>query len=393
MKRSRFLPTPRVGICAFVLAQCISACSLYAQYWGSDQVASTTSDWNSGWGSGWDSSRWCGTNSGAQWTLGVNGTNTQTGVFVNQVSPNTAAARAGINPRDNVLCVAGKQVGQVGGKIFDLAEELNRNADSSGRVPMLVQDSRTLQLRPLVVQLDSQQGGLSGTLAVRSGQLPPDALITVQLENISRPHYEVRNGTTSFRAPSYSTAEIPFSLNFDPNYIFPSDTYRIRALATSGGRTILDTAQTQYVLTQGNPNTVRLTLTPVSYSPAGDLVGSGSGSVVTASYANYDAIGYRVTKAYQQYLGRLPSAIELAAWHQLPDIEYRLGRLPLELMGCQEYYDMVGNNNVVWLSKVFTEVIGRAPSAAEQDQWMRRFAELGYSRTELLNQLKSVAGR
>jgi uncharacterized lipoprotein YbaY len=393
MKRYRPILKPGAGLLTFACACFVNACLLHAQYWGSEQVSSTTSNWGSGWGSEWNGNGWCGVTTGKQWSLGINGTNTRTGVLVNQVSPNAAAARAGINARDIILCVAGNQVGQVEGKVFEVSEELNRHADSSGRIPMLIQDSRTLQLRPLIVQLDSQQGGLSGSLTVRNGTLPANALVTVQLENVSRPHYEIRNGATSFRAPSYSTTEIPFSLNFDPNYIFPGDTYRVRAFVTSDRQTIYDTTQPQYVLTQGNPSTVRLMLNPVSYSPAGAVVGSGTGAVVTAGYANYDAIGYRVTAAYERYLGRIPSAIELAAWHQIPDIEYRLGRLPLELMGCQEYYDIVGNNNVVWLRKVFTEVIGRAPSAPEIDQWMRRFSELGYSRMELLNQLQSVSGR
>jgi uncharacterized lipoprotein YbaY len=313
-------------------------------------------------------------------------------VIVEQVSPGSAAARAGIGVRDVILCVAGRQVGQVEGKLFEISEELNRSADASGRVPLLVQDARTLQLRPFVVQLDDRQGGLNGTLAVQDRALPANALVTVQLENVSRPHYVVRNGATSFRTPSYAATEVPFSLNFDPRYIFPEDTYRVRAFVTLDGRTIYDTNRPPDVLTRGNPKTVRLALSPVS-SPAGDLAGSGSGSVVTAGYASYDAISQRVTTAYQRYLGRSPSNIELAAWHQLPDIDYRLGRMPLELMASQEYFDLVGNNNVVWVRNVFNEVIGRVPSSTELDQWMRRFGELRYSRMELLNQLQSVASR
>ena len=59
-------------------------------------------------------------------------------------------------------------------------------------------------------------------------------------------------------------------------------------------------------------------------------------------------------------------------------------------MASQEYFDRVGDNNSVWIRKVFGEVIGRTPSALEFDQWMRRFADVRYSRMEVLKQMKSV---
>jgi uncharacterized lipoprotein YbaY len=329
------------------------------------------------------------TGTAKKWRLGVDGTNTDVGVMVNQVTANSPAARSAIKPRDMIVTVAGDQVGRVGGKVFELSEELNHHADSRGLIELLVQDSQTMQLRTVRVQLEDQPAGLSGVLTVTEGTLPTDAVVTVKLENITRPHYVVRNGEYSFRPPIYSGGRIPFTLNYDPAYVLATDTYRVRAQITSGGRTIFDTRQPQLVLTQGNPNTVTLALTPAAYI---NVSGSNNGTVLTAGYVNYDAISQRVTADYERYLGRPPSAMELAAWHQVPDIELRLQRLPLELMASQEYFDMVGNNNVVWIRKVFGEVIGRTPTALELDQWMRRFADVRYSRMEVLNQMKSISG-
>lgn len=87
----------------------------------------------------------------------------------------------------------------------------------------------------------------------------------------------------------------------------------------------------------------------------------------------------------------MPSSLELAAWHQVPDVEFRLSRLPQELMASQEYFDRVGDNNSVWIRQVFGEVIGHTPTALEFDQWMRRFADVRYSRMEVLKQMQSVA--
>jgi hypothetical protein len=62
-------------------------------------------------------------------------------------------------------------------------------------------------------------------------------------------------------------------------------------------------------------------------------------------------------------------------------------------MATQEYYDRTGANDFAWVQRVFTEVIGKTPSSVEMDLWMRRFAELRYSRSELLNQLKMQSQR
>ena len=67
--------------------------------------------------------------------------------------------------------------------------------------------------------------------------------------------------------------------------------------------------------------------------------------------------------------------------------------MPLELMAAQEYFDLAGNNNLVWLEKVFQEIVKKRPSQIELDQWMRRYADLRYSRTELLRQLNSQVRR
>ncbi|KAA5540915.1 PDZ domain-containing protein [Roseiconus nitratireducens] len=385
------------SIAIFLVLSLSSSPARAQDLWNSNTpYVASSSSWGSGWDSGgWNNggwnTDWQGASSGnRQWTLGISGTNTDTGVVVDQVANNSAAARAGINRGDTIVSVDADRVGLVAGKVFELGDELNHHADSGGRVQLLIQDGRSLRLRSIVAQMSDRQAGLAGTLLVPGGRLPSDAVVSVQLENVSRPHYVVRNGEISFRVPPYSSNQIPFNLNYDPNYIVASDTYRVRASVTSGGRLIYETRQPAYVLTQGNPSSVQLRLDPPSYVAATGATNVNQGGVFTAGYANYDYISQQVTAAYERYLGRRPSAMELAAWHQVPDTQYRLSRLPLELMGSQEYYDRTGNNNLVWVRQVFGEVIGRTPTALELDQWMRRFSELGYSRTTLLEQMKSI---
>lgn len=389
IKNAPFIP---VLIAAMVLATGHDHRLTAQDFWaGSNAYAQAFSSGDSTWAS----QNWLGSSgTNRQWQLGIEGSNTQTGVVVNQIRPNSAAARAGINRMDTIICVGGDQVGIVGGRVFDLREELNQHADSQGRIGLLIQESRGGRLQALNVQLDDGQPGLTGVLRF-SGPIPANSIVTVQLTNVTRPQYIVRNGEYSFRAPTYSSGQVPFTLTFDPAYIFPQDTYQVRAYVSSGGRTIFDTQRPAFVLTRGNPNSAQLSLTPVSYGVYGDSVAASNpnnnGVVLTAGYANYDRISQNVTSSYQRYLGRNPSSIELAAWHQVPDVQFRLTQLPIELMASQEYFDRVGNNNLVWMRQVFGEVIGHTPSALELDQWMRRFADLRYSRMELLRQMKSVA--
>ncbi len=357
---------------------------------GYGTVPTTSSaDWDRRWNGG----GWLG-NSGVRtgWQLGITGDNTDVGVMVRQVSPNSAAARVGISPGDIIVCVDGDQVGRVGSQIYDLTEELRHHADSSGRVQMLVQQRRTAQLRAMQVQLDDQNGGLSGTLMMPSGRLPFDSIVTVQLENVTRPHFVVGDGQISFRVTTANQGRIPFQLNFDPRYISNQDRYQVRAFVTSGGRTIYDTPQPQFVLTQGAPNTVQMILEPTSITQYPGIGGSG-GNVIAAGYNPAEVYGRQITTVYQRYLGRSPTSIELAAWYQIPDVDYRLTRLPSELMASQEFFDRTGNNRAAWLQRVFSEIIGRTPSPVEMNEWMRRFAELRYSRMELLDQLNITAGR
>ena len=57
-----------------------------------------------------------------------------------------------------------------------------------------------------------------------------DAVVTIRLENQSRPSFQVRNGETSFRLSSFGVGNVPFQLNYDTRYISNNDTYFLRGL-------------------------------------------------------------------------------------------------------------------------------------------------------------------
>jgi len=342
-------------------------------------------------GSGWQGGSWLGGGgvSRKEWRLGVTGFETETGVAVRSVAPRSAGALARIEVDDIIVAVEGFQVGIVGGRLYDLNDELNRRANATGVVTLLVQDHISGRLASIRAQLDGNQNTLTGTL-VYTGRapLPSDAIVTVEIENLTRPHYQVRQGNYSFR-PTVAN-NIPFEIAYDPSFIDPQDTYRVRAFVSSGGRTILNTPSPQNVLTRGNPSQARLTLAPLDTSLVSSNPTSG---VITAGYPNYNALNERITQMYQQYLGRRPTTLELAALRATPNIESRLDLMPLEIMAAQEYFDLAGNNDAVWLQKVFQEIVKKRPSQTELDQWMRRYSDLRFSRTELLRQLNSQVRR
>ncbi len=386
------LPINLVCAAFFIQAVVVLGGNASAQErWGGADVRSRGLE-SSTAGTKWQGSDWLGGNnlSRREWRLGVDGIETETGILVRSVAPRSAAEKARIEVDDLIVAIEGFQVGIVAGRLYSLDDELNQRANATGVVTLLVQVHISGRLASIRAQLDGSQNTLSGTL-VYSGRtpIPSDAIVTVEIENVSRPHYQVRQGNYSFRPTAANN--IPFEIAYDPSYVHPQDSYRVRAFVSSGGRTILNSPTPVNVLTKGNPSQARLTLSPVETSLTSTT--GGSTGVITAGYPNYNTLNDRISAMYMQYLGRQPSTLELAALRATPGIETRLDQMPLELMAAQEYFDMTGNNDLVWLETVFQVIVKKRPTQTELDQWMRRYADLRYSRTELLRQLYSQVRR
>ncbi|MEM9701884.1 MAG: PDZ domain-containing protein [Planctomycetota bacterium] len=88
--------------------------------------------------------------------LGVNGTDTPTGVLITRVVPGTPADVAGLTRGDRILTVGGYQVGLVstqnGVRAYPLGVELARRLDAAGMATLLVQDGRTRQVTTVTVR-------------------------------------------------------------------------------------------------------------------------------------------------------------------------------------------------------------------------------------------------
>lgn len=365
--------------CSLVGALCTSI-SMAQDRWGTIDYRDRGSGYDRWLGNSWLS----GPVSNDQWTLGVRGDSTETGFIVSQVIPGSAAERARMQRGDVIIAVDGFQVGQVSGRLYDLNQEINRRTDTAGGVMLLMQDGQTGRLASVRVQLDGATTQVSGI--VQSPQiLPPDAVVTVQIENVSRPNWVVRNGQQVLSGAN--SASIQFRIPYDPAYVSQQDVYQVRAIVASGGRDIMY-SQPVRVLTQGSPNNVQLRLEGYVASASGV---SSPGGYMSAGYVNYNELDQRVVNLYRTYLGRDPTVGELAASRVLgTNANNTLEKLPLKLMASQEYFDLARNDNTFWLTNVFGVIVGRQPRQDEIIQWNQRFAELRYSRTELLRQLKQA---
>jgi uncharacterized lipoprotein YbaY len=335
-------------------------------------------------GSNWLGSNWLGNSQlpTQDWRLGVQVDNLDTGVFVRQVAPNSAASRANLEVNDVIVAVAGQQVGIVDGRPVDLGIEIKRRADSNGTVTLLVQDGSSGRLASIRVRLDGSQTSLRGQVVIRDRvQIPSDALVNVNIENLSHPNYVVRNGeTTAYVNGQYT---IPFEIAYDPTFIAAGDVYQLRARITSAGRVIFDTIQPVRVL--GNNPTDNVQIAVAAIQPTN--LANNSLPVIAAGYGGNDPLLAQYRQTYRRYLGRDPSDIEIAAFSVSPTASLDLEALPINLMASQQYYDAVGNNDNIWITSVFQKIIGRPPTPQESAQWLQYFGELRGSRVELLRQL------
>jgi uncharacterized lipoprotein YbaY len=321
-----------------------------------------------------------------QWKLGVVVRNTDLGAIVQTVEPNSAAQAAGIIPGDSIIAVSGTRIGEFDGRVVDIGEEIKRYVDSLGRVPLLIQDSRTRALRSSVVTLTSTATALSGSVSLADrGSLPIGSVLTIQLQNLTRPFYEVAGGKTVLKAEG--TGPFRFDLFIDPRYLTPSDQYQLTAFVSSNNQVVYNLRQPVLVPVQGlnqlynlalerpyTPPPASVATTPNSFTPVG-------GGVVTASLPAAPSLPGQVStdalnQVFVSLLGRQPSSRELIAWQDYMQQGHTLNDVAAKIMASPQFRERYATDQA-YVQQVIQTLTGKLATSNDVNYWVGRMTALG----------------
>jgi uncharacterized lipoprotein YbaY len=331
-----------------------------------------------------------------QWKLGVVVRNTDLGAIVQTVEPNSAAQTAGIIPGDSIIAVSGTRIGEFDGRVVDIGEEIKRYVDSLGRVPLLIQDSRTRALRSSVVTLTSAATALSGSVSLADrGSLPIGSVLTIQLQNLTRPFYEVAGGKTVLKAEG--TGPFRFDLFIDPRYLTPSDQYQLTAFVSSNNQVVYNLRQPVLVPVQGlnqlynlaldrpyTPPPASVATTPNSFPansfPANSFTPVGGG-VVTASLPAAPSLPGQVStdalnQVFVSLLGRQPSSRELIAWQDYMQQGHTLNDVAAKIMASPQFRERYATDQA-YVQQVIQTLTGKLATSNDVNYWVGRMTALG----------------
>jgi putative lipoprotein len=140
-------------------------------------------------------------------------------------------------------------------------------------------------LLPLIVAGCGPYHGTPPSRAVVTGSvtyrersaLPPDAVVRVQLSDVSRQDAAAIPVAQATLTPAGRQVPLPFELRYDPQAIDSTHTYAVRATIESGGRLIFTTTTASTVITRGRPTHADLVLSGVpdrTPAPSAGLVGT-----------------------------------------------------------------------------------------------------------------------
>jgi putative lipoprotein len=122
------------------------------------------------------------------------------------------------------------------------------------------------------------RAAVTGSVTYRErSALPPDAVVRVQLSDVSRQDAAAIPVAQVTLTPAGRQVPLPFELRYDPKAIDSTHAYAVRATIKSGGRLIFTTTTASTVITRGRPTHADLVLSGVpdrTSAPSAGLVGT-----------------------------------------------------------------------------------------------------------------------
>jgi putative lipoprotein len=278
--------------------------------------------------------------------LGITPRNTDTGVQILQVAAGSVAQRSGLEPNDVIVNVAGYQVGLVGGRLYDIGDELAKRVDSRGRVSLLVRNSRDGKLINVPVQFTSSLWTISGEIATSDRVNPgPNAVVTVRLIDVTRPQW----ATNAIAEVSFSAQgrwPLAYRMDFDPGLLKSGHQYAMEAKVVERGLILMQTIPASKVNLHTNSTRSNLKLISTGIRPTGNNLSPSA----------------QIGQWYQQYLGRAASPREISAWESDLKSGGSLQKVQASLLSSSEFYDQQNDNPERFVNEVYTAVEGTPPS-------------------------------
>ncbi len=314
------------------------------------------------------------------WKLGVYVQNTDSGAVITQIAQGSAGQQAGLQPNDIIVAVGGSRIGSFDNRIIELADEIRKNTDAMGRVSLLVFNARQRSIASLPVSMNSTSSTLTGAIAVRDrSQLPYGSTLTVLLQNVSKPYYEIAGGKSVTRADGFGP--YGFELHFDPRYVDPRDQYQLTASITLGNQLVYGLAQPIPVDVNNLGQALNLTLEQASGGQSFGNQGQtifplgGQGNVVNVGYLGTIAPN-ALNDLFFQLLGRAPSAREVIAWQAYLQQGNSINDLKVKLMSSSQFRERFPND-AAYVQQLVNSLTNRAPSQQELAYWMSRLQATG----------------
>lgn len=278
--------------------------------------------------------------------LGITPRNTDTGVQIMQVAGGSVAQRTGLEPNDVIVNVAGYQVGLVGGRLYDIGDELAKRVDSLGRVSLLVRNSRDGKLINVPVQFTSSLWTISGEIASADRFNPgPKAVVTVRLIDITRPQWAT-NAITEVSFSAHGRWPLPYRLDFDPGLLKSGHQYAMEAKVIDRGLILMQTIPPSKVILNTNNTRSNLKVVSTGIRP------SGNGLSPSAQIAQW----------YLQYLGRPATPREVSAWESDLRSGGSLQKIQANLLSSSEFYDQQNETPEQFVNEVYKAVEGVQPT-------------------------------
>jgi uncharacterized lipoprotein YbaY len=246
------------------------------------------------------------------------------------------------------------------------------------------------------VTLTSTATALSGSVSLADrGSLPIGSVLTIQLQNLTRPFYEVAGGKTVLKAEG--TGPFRFDLFIDPRYLTPSDQYQLTAFVSSNNQVVYNLRQPVLVPVQGlnqlynlalerpyTPPPASVATTPNSFPansfPANSFNSVGGG-VVTASLPAAPSLPGQVStdalnQVFVSLLGRQPSSRELIAWQDYMQQGHTLNDVAAKIMASPQFRERYATDQA-YVQQVIQTLTGKLATSNDVNYWVGRMTALG----------------